>query len=619
MCGIAGFVGEGSEDTLKSMSDALWRRGPDGEGYFIDTKERIFLAHRRLSILDLAGGAQPMWNEDGQVGVVFNGEIYNHAELRHYLQLQGHVFKSDHSDTEVLVHGYEEWGELLPSKLDGMFAFAILDKRINHIFIARDRFGKKPLYYSLDNGFLAFASELSALRKHPKAVKSIDDLGLRKYFAYGFIPAPFTLYKDTHKLPGGHWLLYDYKQQTCRIQQYWKYESEPDDAIIHKSEKLLCEELRTLVTQAVRKRLISDVPLGFFLSGGIDSSIIVATAANMLSSDKLHTFSIGFHEPSFDESTYARQVAEYFKTTHHEDKLAIDSAEAIAADVLEMLDEPMGDASLLPTWMLANFARKYVTVAIGGDGGDELFAGYDPIKALGPSQWYCRLVPKIARKGVRAITDMLPVSDRNMGLDFRLKRTLRGLAYPESVWLPTWMSPLESSEIAQLLEQPVSFDMLYADAIDAWNRSTATDITDKATEFFARFYLQDDILTKVDRASMMVSLEVRAPFLDVDLVEFARRLPASLKYKNGTTKYLLKKAYEGILPDNILYRSKKGFGIPLTKWLKEWEIPPIQQGMIQHNKIWLNTIISLHKNGKKDERIFLWAWLVLQKYLNKNH
>ena len=303
---------------------------------------------------------------------------------------------------------------------------------------------------------------------------------------------------------------------------------------------------------------------------------------------------------------------------NYQDMLGIDAARSIAGNVLERLDEPMADASLLPTWLLSNFARKHVTVAIGGDGGDELFAGYDPIKALRLSQWYCRILPKIARKTLRTAIDRLPVAEGNMSLDFKLKRTLRGLDYPQSVWIPAWMSPLEAKEIAELLDEPVSYETVYADAIAAWEQSTAPDITDKASEYFTRFYLQDDILTKVDRASMMVSLEVRAPFLDVDLVEFARRLPASFKYRNCVTKYLLKAAYKEILPANILHRSKKGFGIPLTKWLKDWDIPVIDQSVLKHNSQWVDNVHLKHRNGQKDERVFLWSWLVLQKYLQAN-
>jgi len=573
MCGIAGFVGQGDALVLRAMSDAMIHRGPDGSGAFIDEANRVHLAHRRLAILDIAGGEQPMWNEDGQVGVVFNGEIYNHAELRRDLVARGHVFRSDHSDTEVLVHGYEEWGTDLPLKLNGMFAFAIYDRTRRSLFFARDRFGKKPLYYTARAGLFAFASELSALLKHPGVGREIDELSLQKYFGYGFIPAPRSLYRNVAKLPGGHSLSYDVATGALSTKQYWRFAIEPAQRIPADPESAWGEELRSLLSQAVKRRLVSDVPLGIFLSGGIDSSAVLAFATRHVPPERTATFSIGFREESFDESVYARRVAELFRSDHHHQVLSLDKARELIPRVLAGLDEPMGDSSILPTYLLCGFARQRVTVALGGDGGDELFAGYDPFKALAPAAWYRRLVPEWAHRRLRSLAELIPASDRNMSLEFKIKRGLRGVSYPESAWNPAWLGALDPSDLQDLFRRPVRHEEVFEEAIAAWHGSAADNPVDRTLEFYTRFYLQDDILTKVDRASMMVSLEVRAPFLDNDVVEFARRIPHQYKLRGGRTKYLLKKALEGVLPAEIIHRKKKGFGVPLARWLKDFREP----------------------------------------------
>ena len=615
MCGIAGFAGAGNEQHLKAMSDALVHRGPDGSGKYIDGANAVFLAHRRLAILDIGGGEQPMWNEDGQVGIVFNGEIYNHLELRKELVAKGHVFRSDHSDTEVLVHGYEEWGESLPLRLNGMFAFAIYDRPRRRLFIARDRFGKKPLYYAARAGFFGFASELTALLKHPGVERDLDEKSLRKYFAYGFIPAPNSLYQHVAKLPGGYWLACDIGTGVVTTRQYWQFRIEPLDHIPAAPEETWGEELRALLSQAVKRRLISDVPLGVFLSGGIDSSAVLAFATRHAPPGQTKTFSIGFREESFDESAYARQVATLFGSDHHHEVLDLDKASELIPGVLSRLDEPMGDSSILPTYLLSRFARQQVTVALGGDGGDELFAGYDPFKALKLAQWYQRLVPARLHRGLRSLAELMPVSERNMGFDFKVKRGLRGVSYPESAWNPAWLGALEAADLEQLFRQPVRHEELYEEAISAWCNSSADNVTDRTLEFYSRFYLQDDILTKVDRASMMVSLEVRAPFLDNDVVEFARKIPHQYKYRNGQTKYLLKKALENLLPRDIIYRQKKGFGVPLARWLKGWQEPENSLRDPKPDMGWVGRQWREHRAGKADHRLFLWCWIVLQNHL----
>ncbi len=596
------------------MADALSHRGPDGKGYFHCPLNGVSLAHRRLAITDLEGGSQPMWNEDNSVGIVFNGEIYNHAELRRLLEKSGHIFKSDHSDTEVLIHGYEEWNSGLLERLNGMFAFCVYDKKKLQLFFARDRFGKKPLYYGLTRDGIAFASELKALFEYRGIVAEVDVLSVQKYFAYGFIPAPASLYRGVHKLPGGCLMRFDLSGNTLHVDRYYRFTVAPDDALLQRSEHEVAEELRMCLTAATKRRLIADRPVGIFLSGGLDSSAILACAAASGSSD-LRTFSIGFREQSYDESEYARLVAARFGTEHNEEILDIASAREIAGRVMALLDEPMGDSSILPTYLLADFARRHVVVAWGGDGGDELFAGYAPFRALRLASRYTHLLPEKIRNFIRRNVDALPVSDQYMSLDFKLKRTLRGLSYPSSMWNPVWLSPLEPKDIEVLLGEPAPAEVVYAEAIDAWASSDATDLVGKTTEFYTQFYLQDSILTKVDRATMMVGLEARAPFLDNDVVDFARRLPSSLKCRGGHGKHILKLAMRGVLPSQILDRPKKGFAVPLTAWLKSWKFPEASP-KLTHRSNRLSAFLATHKSGKADERLFLWCWLVLQTHLH---
>jgi len=613
VCGIAGFVGPENNKVLHAMAEAIRHRGPDGEGYFFCRTNGVSFAHRRLSITDIAGGHQPMWNEDGSVGIVFNGEIYNHMELRKELLSKGHIFKSDHSDTEVLIHGYEEWGADLLIRLNGMFAFCIYDQIKKCLFFARDRFGKKPLYYTLIDQQVVFASELKALLVHPAVKRDIDPVSLRKYFGYGFIPAPFTLYRNVAKLPGGHYMYYDLTTAKAKISSYWQFRVMPDRNFAKASEEDLASELRTLLIAAVKSRMVADVPVGVFLSGGIDSSSILACASKGEVAGRIKTFSIGFHEKEFDESGIARNIADRFSSDHTEEIFSIDSAREVAAHVLNKLDEPMGDSSILPTYLLSRFARQSVTVALGGDGGDELFAGYAPFRALKTAQLYCDMLPKGLRKFILSQVNRLPASEGYLSLDFKLKRTLQGLEYPTSIWNPMWLSPLRPDETAELMNIPVDWEEVYADAINAWKSSDANDLIGKTSEFYGRFYLQDGVLTKVDRASMMVGLEVRAPFLDNNVVQFSQRLPSNFKYRNGTTKYLLKKAMRGILPDELLYRPKKGFGIPLTSWLKSW---PIDEASIAgFNNTFIRKMFDEHRQGTRDNRLFLWNWIVLTNHL----
>jgi len=612
MCGIAGFWGAGDQAIVTAMTDALAHRGPDGYGYHVDEGNRIFLGHRRLAIIDIGGGAQPMWNEDQTVGVVFNGEIYNHVELRRLLEDRGHRFHSDHSDTEVLVHGYEEWGTELPLRLNGMFAFAIWDKAQSRLFLARDRFGEKPLFYARGPHFLAFASELSSLLRHPRVDTETDVGSLQKLFGYGFFPASRTPYKGVAKLPGGHWLLLDLRSDRVTLRRYWKFSLQPDASLLERGEEDLADELDSLLTQAVKRRLISDVPIGLFLSGGVDSSAVLAAATNLRDPAQIRTFTVGFNEASFDETEYARRVAGMLGTQHEVRKLDLDQARDVIPKLLARMSEPLGDSSLLPTYLLSEFTRRHVTVALSGDGADELFAGYDPFHALQPAAAYTALVPGPLHRIVRKLASRLPVSTRNMSLDFKLKRTLNGLSYSSKLWNPVWLGPLSPPEIGRIFGQEIKAEELYEEAIELWDSAPHLNLVEKTMEFYTTFYLQDGILTKVDRASMLNSLETRAVFLDNDLVEFAGRLPTSLKYRNGKGKYLLKKVLSRRLPADIVDRPKKGFGIPLALWLREVpkQIPlngiaGIDTGEIA--ELWRD-----HRSGHANNAIALWVWLSLQ-------
>lgn len=618
MCGLTGFVGVGGRADLEAMAGALLHRGPDDAGYHIEPEFALHLAFRRLAIVDIAGGHQPMWNEDGSVCVLFNGEIYNQAELREELLSKGHVFRSGHSDTEVFVHGYEEWGEGLPGRLNGMFAFVVWDRRRRRLFAARDRFAEKPFFYVSRPGFFGFASELSALIRHHAVDRTIDPRSLQKFFAYGYIPAPGALYRGARKLPGGCSLTVDLTDFRVCEQRYWTFAIEADEHAPESRVPELADELRERLDRAVARRLVSDVPLGIFLSGGLDSSIVLALAARHRPPASLDTFTIGFNEASFDERPYAREVAAAINSRHHERILDFDTARDLAGEILARLDEPTGDASILPSYLLAAFARETVTVALSGDGGDELFAGYDPFAALSPAAWYDRLVPAPVHLLLRRLVGMLPHATSNMSLDFKLRRALMGLSYSPAVRLPVWMSPLEPARIGALFDAPMRTEELYSEALEAWDGTRATNPIDRTLEFFTRFYLQDDILAKTDRAAMMVSLEARAVFLDNDVVDFCARLPHGYKYRRGVRKFLLRRAAEGLVPDTVLRRPKKGFGIPFARWLGQMPATPPLGAIPGVRTDWIAERWSAARNGEADERLLLWSWLSLQGIVGQN-
>jgi asparagine synthase (glutamine-hydrolysing) len=616
VCGICGVVGRDPVDreVLGRMTAALRHRGPDDEGFLVEERAdgvAVGLGFRRLAIIDLESGNQPIANEDGTVHVVFNGEIYNHRELRADLERRGHRFAT-HADTEVIVHLYEEQGPRCVERLNGMFAIALWDGSRRELVLARDRFGKKPLYYAELGGTLLFGSELKSLLEDPRCPRTLDYAALSRYLALEYVPAPHAILAGVRKLPGGNVLRW--RDERIAVERYWDLELRPDEPARPVEE--YAEELRGRLREAVRRRLMSDVPLGAFLSGGIDSSSVVAMMVDALPAASVKTFSIGFEQPSFDESTHARRVAAFFGTDHHEEIFTAGKMLDLMPSVVEVLDEPFGDASILPTALLSRFTREHVTVALGGDGGDELLAGYPTFQAERVARLY--RVPRVLHEGVIVpLADRLPVSTANFSFDFKLKSFLRGAGVPDDVRHATWLGSFTHGEQAALLTRPPDDPFVEQRAAVA---AAHGDRLARLIYLYAKTYLQDDILLKVDRASMAYSLEVRAPFLDVELVEFLSRVPSRLKLRGFDTKHLLKRAMGDLLPRGIAARPKKGFGIPVSAWFKGElrealldELSPERlrrQGLFAPAEV--QRLVSEHLSGARDNRKPLWTLFVFQ-------
>jgi asparagine synthase (glutamine-hydrolysing) len=612
MCGIAGYVGGEVPDALEQMIARLAHRGPDQRGFWHDPARRVHFGHARLAIVDQPDGGQPMRTTDGQLVVVFNGEIYNAPELRAQLTARGHRFASGYSDTEVLLHGYREWRHELPGRLNGMWAFVIYDRERNQLFASRDRFGEKPLYYALVDDTLLFGSELGALRQHPACPNESAPLALRKYFAYGYVPAPLTFLKGVWKLPAGHRFVFDLNAKTLSVRKYWEFLLEPDQHLAERSEDELADELLSLLRQAVRRRLAADVKLGVFLSGGIDSSAIAALAVAEQGGAQVDTFTIGFEEATFDESVAARRMARRLGTRHHEATVNPQETRRILPRLMTALDEPLGDPSLVPSYALAELARRRVGVVLGGDGGDELFAGYDTFRALRFAEAYAAFVPACVHPAIAHLCALLPVAHRNLSFDFKVKRFLRGAKLRPALWNPSWLAPTDQAELEALFAAPVDLEEIFSEAIAAWDAVPGGSVIDRSLQFFTRVYLPDDILTKTDRASMLHGLELRSPFLDRDVADFARRLPARLKLRGGCTKYLLKRALRNVLSADTVHRRKKGFGLPIGAWLRAGYFPLSSQCRLAGiNPEFLAAAGRQHSAGMRDHRQLLWCAAIL--------
>ncbi|HET6311619.1 MAG TPA: asparagine synthase (glutamine-hydrolyzing) [Candidatus Nitrosotalea sp.] len=603
MCGICGVAGgdpAGGRELVQRMCSAMVHRGPDDEG--TAQLDGVTLGMRRLSIIDIEGGHQPMHNEDSTVWVIQNGEIYNHLVLRDLLLAAGHTFNTE-SDTEVLVHGYEQWGEEMVERLNGMFAFALLDRRRGSVLLARDRMGIKPLHYAIDGKRLVFASELKALLRDPALRRGIDPAALDQYLAYEFVPSPASIVRGISKLQPAHTLTWSVADGAHRLRRYWSPELGVGDG--HRNLEEEGERLRAVLRESVRKELISDVPLGVFLSGGIDSSAVAAMMTEL--GGEVKSFSVGFADRSFDESDYARQVARHLGTEHRELTLEPDMLLGLIPKLPSLLDEPLGDASIIPTYLLAEFTRRHVKVALGGDGGDELFAGYPTLQAHRLAGYYMR-APRLLREGlVEPVVRRLPVSRGNLSFDFRAKRFVSGAGYPVAERHQRWMGSFATEERSALLsrevQHEVDVDGGYADPL---NQVLMMDM---------RLYLENDILVKLDRASMMASLEGRVPLLNNDFVEYATHLPLNMKLRGLRSKFLLKSALRGLLPESILNRPKKGFGIPVAHWfrgpLKEQMLSVLSPERIKHEGLFdasaVTRLVADHLEGRRDNRKQLWT------------
>jgi len=620
MCGIAGILDSKrpvDREVLARMAAAIRHRGPDDEGFHIEAPAgraaAVGLAFRRLSIIDLAGGHQPMSNEDDTVWIVFNGEIYNFLELRAELEAKGHRFRT-HSDSETIVHLYEEMGGRCVERLNGMFAFAIWDTRRQSLLLARDRMGKKPLYWTATGHGLLFASELKSLLEHPECGRDLDRDAVAKYLAYEYVPTPHSIFTGVYKLPAAHVL--EWKAGEIKVGRYWEQRFTP--AAHPASEADLAAELRDRLREAVRLRLVSDVPLGVFLSGGIDSSSVVAMMTELRPASSIKTFAVGFEDASFDESAHARRVARHFGTEHHEEVLAPRTLIDILPEVARFLDEPFADASIVPTYLLSKFTRRHVTVALGGDGGDELMAGYPTFAAERWARHY-HLPRFVHDHVVRAAAAHIPVSTDNFSFDFKLKRFLQGVQYTPALRHQVWLGAFDPAESRALLAgDPVRdpYDDLHA----AMQHAPAGDAIERLIYQYCRFYLQDDILVKVDRASMACSLEVRAPFLDYTLVDWLGTVPSHLKLHGSTTKYLLKRAMAPHLPPGIAARGKKGFGIPVAKWfqgeLRDLARDTLSETRLRHHGLFhwpvVARLLDDHFRGRRDNRKQLWTLFMFQ-------
>lgn len=625
MCGICGIVSRDrgiseAKTLIKQMCDQIIHRGPDAEGYHINNS--MAFGMRRLKIIDLETGNQPIFNEDGTIGVVFNGEIYNFLELRQQLLEKGHTFSS-RSDTEVLVHLYEEEGEKLVNKLRGMFAFCIWDQKKGKVFLARDRLGIKPLFYHVTPQYFLFASELKSILAMPFVKREIDFNSLSDYFTFLYVPAPRTIFENINKLPPAHFIVFE--NGGIEIKRYWNLEFASDG--FSKDENEYIEEFLEIFKESVKCRLISDVPLGAFLSGGIDSSLVVAMMSE-LSHRPVETFSIGYRGSGayFDERKYSRLVAERFDTNHHEFIIEPPNVKELLDKIVPQFDEPFADASAIPNFLLSKETRRYVTVALSGLGGDELCGGYERYVGCLLAETYRRLPSVLTERLIPSAVRRLPDSKNGNHLNERLKR------FVSTANLPFLQRYLEivgtfneqekellfTKEALGCVSRPTSkvFSQIYGELPHGINPINAMSFIDINT------YLVDDLLTLTDRMSMANSLEARVPLIDHHLVEFFASVPPHLKIKNYSKKYLLKKAAEKLLPKEVIYRKKMGFSVPLVVWfrneMREYvkkALSPEQvnkAGLFNHN--YISRVLGEHFSGKRNYDEKIWALINFMKW-----
>lgn len=626
MCGIIGFIGTdvNTADVLQRMTEVMSHRGPDDFGYRLG--EGYGFGHRRLSVIDLSpAGHQPMSNEDGTIWVTHNGEIYNFVELRKELEKRGHRFKSN-TDTEVIIHSYEEYGEKCVERFNGMFAFGIWDERERKLFLARDRLGKKPLHYAhLPNGFI-FASQIKSILRHPRVKREVDLDALGYYLTMGYIPAPLSIVKGLSKLPGGHFLVY--QGNNIRIEKYWDVEYSSEQGV-QGDEESHVEKLKELLKDSVKIRLISDVPLGVFLSGGIDSSLILGLASQF-SSKPVKAFSIGFREDSYNELQYAKRVSEHFGAEHHEFMVTPETLNGILPEIMEFFDEPVADPSFLPTYLLSKLTREYVTVALGGDGADEDFGGYVTHKNARYAEIYRRLPGFLRKNFIEPMIWSLPASFEYMSFDYTAKVFIAGIQYPVEIANLLWLGVFTPVECCRLSPSHFGQSMLEAKLKDVGRDylMTHSDLSalNKILYLDTKYFLQDDLLVKVDLMSMAHSLEVRAPFLDYRLVEYTAKMPSHFKVRGRTSKYIFKKVANDILPSDIIHRKKQGFSVPVAQWLQKGEGLTLIRDVLHNghfvkagffNYDYISELLEQHTNQRINNWKKLWALLILELWYRK--
>jgi len=620
MCGIAGFTrfnhSMGDAHTLKAMGHAILHRGPDAGGEYLD--EHIGLAHRRLSIIDLSeAGNQPMSSTDSSIVIAFNGEIYNFLELREELEQQGHTFNT-HTDTEVILALYQQHGKACLEKLNGMFAFALWDKQQQQLFLARDRIGKKPLYYFQQDGRFAFASEIKSLLTLPNIPRDIRPDAVYDFFAYQYIPDPKSIFKHIHKLPPGHYMTIN--ADGIEIEQYWDVSLKN---ISSDSESQLTEKLLALATRCTKRRMISDVPLGAFLSGGIDSSGVVAMMAK-LSDTPVKTCSIGFDEKRFNETEFAQIVADQYKTEHHEFTVHQNVKDNLEK-IVRYFDEPFADPSLVPTYFVSELARQQVTVAIAGDGGDEVFAGYEKYTIDDIENRLRNKFPRWIRKRVFPTLANL-LAKNNATVCRKGKTLLTSLSLEPAMGFYLSNAQIDDRHWNALVKPQVkqALNKYHPSKLttDAYEKSDGQDHLSKILYADMKTYLPGDILVKVDRMSMANSLEVRAPILDKEIIEFSATLPSKLKFNNGEKKYILKEAFKPLLPDDILYRKKMGFSVPLASWLRG-ELKELAEDYLFSKSNGIQQFFKMevvqdlwqqHQDNKVDHSNLLWSMLMFQMW-----
>lgn len=625
MCGISGlFDLHGRRDfsraLLQSINDIQQHRGPDEAGLHLEPG--VALGHRRLSVIDLATGQQPLFNADGSIAVVFNGEIYNFQELVRELQALGHVFRT-HSDTEVIVHGWQAWGEACVERFRGMFAFAIWDRKQDTLFLARDRLGVKPLHYAiLADGTFIFGSELKVLTAHPGFERQLDPLAVEEYFALGYVSEERSIYTQAKKLPPAHTLLVKRGQALPAPHEYWDVRFSLD-ARMDAEEAM--GQLRERIDESVRLRMIADVPLGAFLSGGVDSSAVVASMAGV-SDTQVRTCAIGFDDPAFNESAYAAQVAERYRTDHHLEVVTGDSFDLI--DKLAWhYDEPFADSSALPTYRVCQLARKHVTVALSGDGGDESLGGYRRYRMHAAEERVRGMLPLALRRPLfGSLGAVYPKADW-APRHFRAKTTLQALAMDTVEAYLHSVSVLRVDEREAMYSTSLKRQLGGYSALEVFRLHAARAGTDDALALIQyldyKTWLVGDINTKVDRASMAHALEVREPLMDHRLVEWLATLPSSLKLRGQEGKWLLKKAYEPALPNELLYRPKMGFSVPLANWLRGPLRERMERSVLGERLMdtgyfepaTLHRMVRDHLAGARDFSAPLWSLLMFDAFL----